>query len=109
MLFRSTGSDAMGSCRSKRPTHSSPAPATGEEAETRNQPRECAAGQPLKELKFGRCFTYKQPDYQYLLSMLEKVFKEKTVTEDASQASGHGRPTSSNHELCGQGYEASLK
>ena len=38
-----TSSDAAGVRRSKRPTYSSPAPATGKEGETRNQPRECAA------------------------------------------------------------------
>jgi hypothetical protein len=41
--------------------------------------------------------------------MLEKVFKKKTVTADASQTSGQVATICSNSELCGQGNEASLK
>ena len=74
----------------------------------RNKPNECAVDQPLKELRLGRCFTYKQSDYQYLHNMLEKVFKEKTAIDDKSNSSGHGRPVSSNLELQrGQESEAS--
>ena len=75
-----TSSDASGERPSERPPCSSLAPAPGKEGRTYNHPRERAAGQLLQELKLWRGFTYKQSDYQYLLSMLEKVFKEKTVT-----------------------------
>jgi hypothetical protein len=74
-------------------------PVCGKEREKRNPPRECAVDQPLKELRLGRCFTYRQSDYLYLLNMLEKVFKEKTAIDDKSNSSGHGAPVSSNFEL----------
>ena len=64
---------------------------------------------PLKELRLGRCITFKQQDYQYLLNMLEKAFKEKAGTADESRSSGHDRPLSSNDELRGQGNEACPK
>ena len=61
----------------------------------------------LRELRLGRCITFKQQDYQYLLNMLEKAFKMKAVTEDASHSSGHGIPVSSKSKLhCGQMSEA---
>ena len=57
------------------------------------------AEQPLKELRIGRCFTVKQHDYQHLLNVLEKSFKEKATTDDKSQALDHGAPVSSHVEL----------
>ena len=46
-----------------------------------NKPQECDA-EPLKELRLGRCFAYKQHDYQHILTKLEKAFRAKTMTDE---------------------------
>ena len=64
-----------------------------------NKPQELASEPLNKELRLGRCFTFKQQDYQQIFFMLEKAFKKKAMIADGSHSLAHGAPVSSNSEL----------
>ena len=72
-----SGGGVVGTSAAKPPAEST------KKGKQSNKPQECAIMQ-LKELRLGRCITFKQHDCQYLLNLLEKAFKEKAVTADES-------------------------
>ena len=59
----------------------------------------------LKELRLGRCFTYKQQAYKAILGSLHKTFKKEMSNTEDQNPDRAGRPVAQNSELSGQDGE----